>query len=92
MGLKFSWNPEKAASNLAKHGVSFEEASTIFGDPLSFTVSDPDHSDNEFRFVIVGQSFQGNLLVVVHSELEDSIRIISARQATRREREAYEQG
>jgi len=92
MGLQFSWNAEKAAVNRSKHGVSFEEASTVFGDPLSVTISDPDHSDDEFRFVIVGQSFEGQLLVVVHSEMEDSIRIISARPATRREREAYERG
>ena len=91
MGLEFSWNAEKAALNLSKHGVTFEEASTVFGDPLSVTVFDPDHSEEESRFVIVGQSFEGKLIVVVHSELEDSIRIISARLATRREREVYEQ-
>ena len=90
MGLRFSWNAEKAAANLAKHGVSFEEASTVFGDPLSATVFDPDHSDTESRFVILGQSFEGNLIVVVHSELGDSIRIISARPATRREKATYE--
>jgi len=92
MGLKFSWNAEKAAHNRAKHGVTFEEASTVFGDPLSVTVFDPDHSGDESRFVMVGRSFEGKLIVVAHSELEDSIRIISARLAIRREREAYEQG
>jgi len=91
MGLEFSWNAEKAALNLSKQGVTFEEASTVFGDPLSVTVFDPGHSETESRFVIVGQSFEGKLIVVVHSELEDSIRIISARLATRREREVYEQ-
>ena len=91
MGLQFSWNAEKAALNASKHGVTFEEASTVFGDPLSVAVFDPDHSEKESRFVIVGQSFEGKLIVVVHSELEDSIRIISARLATRREREVYEQ-
>ena len=91
MGLEFNWNAEKAAINRAKHRVSFEEASTVFGDPLSVTVPDPGHSDDEGRFVIVGQSFEGKLLVVVHTELADSIRIISARHATRREREVYEQ-
>ena len=68
MGLSFSWNAEKAAINLSRHGVSFEEASTVFGDPLSVTVFDPAHSDDESRFVIVGQSFEGKLVVVVHSE------------------------
>ena len=92
MGLKFSLNAEKAALNRAKHGVTFEEASTVFGDPLSVTVFDPDHSADESRFVIIGQSFEGKLIVVVHSELEESIRIISARSATGRERESYEQG
>ena len=91
MGLRFGWNAEKAAINLSKHGVSFEEASTIFGDPLSVTAIDPNHPDDESRFVIIGQSFEGSLIVVVHSELEDSIRIISVRPATRREREVYEQ-
>ena len=92
MGLTFSWNAEKAALNRAKHGVTFEEASTVFGDSLSVTMFDPDHSEDESRFVIIGQSFEGKLIVVVHSELEDSIRIISARSATGRERDAYEQG
>ena len=92
MGLEFSWNAEKAALNASKHGVTFEEASTVFGDPLSVTVFDPNHSEDESRFVIVGQSFEGKLIVVVHSELEESIRIISARPATGRERESYEQG
>lgn len=92
MPLEFSWDPNKAASNLEKHGVSFEEASTAFGDPLSITVNDPDHSEDEPRFVLVGLTFTGKLAVVVHVELEDSIRIISAREATRRERHEYEQG
>ena len=92
MPLEFSWDPVKAASTLEKHGVSFEEASTAFGDPLSITVHDPEHSDDEPRFVLVGLSFTGKIVVVVHVELEDSIRIISARDATRRERVEYEQG
>lgn len=91
MPLEFTWDREKAAANLAKHGVAFEEASTAFGDPLSVTVHDPDHSDDETRFVLVGQSFRGKLLVVVHSERGGSIRMISAREATRRERRDYEQ-
>lgn len=91
MSLEFAWDSAKAAANLVKHGVSFEEASTAFGDPLSLTIHDPDHSDDETRFVLVGQSFTGKLLVVVHSEVEGSIRIISAREATGRERRSYEQ-
>jgi uncharacterized DUF497 family protein len=91
MPLEFTWDPKKAASNLEKHGISFEEASTAFGDPLSITVNDPDHSEDETRFVLIGLTFEGNLVVVVHAELEDSIRIISAREATRQERKDYEQ-
>ena len=91
MSLEFSWDPKKAVDNLGKHGVSFEEASTAFGDPLSITVDDPDHSENEARFILVGQSFMGKLLIVVHSELEEGIRLISAREATLRERRTYEQ-
>jgi uncharacterized DUF497 family protein len=91
MPLEFRWDRGKADANLEKHDVSFEEASTVFGDPLSITVPDPDHSEDEARLVIVGQSFRGKLLVVVHSEREDGIRIISARLATRRERRDYEQ-
>ena len=92
MALEFSWNPSKAAANLEKHGVRFEDASTAFADPLSITVPDPAHSDDEQRYVMVGRSIEGKLLVVVHSERKDSIRIISAREASRRERREYEQG
>ena len=92
MALEFIWDANKAASNLEKHGVSFEEASTAFGDPLSITVHDPNHSEDETRFVLVGLTFEGKLVIVVHVELEGSIRIISAREATRRERNDYEQG
>lgn len=90
--MNFEWNPEKAAANIEKHGVSFEEAATAFGDPLSLTISDPDHSDSEDRFVLLGQSYSGRLLVVVHTERGDGIRIISARLATRYERRSYEEG
>ena len=92
MPLLFTWDAEKAAQNLRKHDVSFEEATTVFGDPLSLTVLDPDHSADEHRYVIVGQSFSGRLVLVVHVERESSIRIVSARLATRGERRAYEQG
>jgi hypothetical protein len=93
MSLQFSWNPRKAEANRRKHGVTFEEAATAFGDPLSITIPDPDHSVGENRFILIGQSNRPRLLVVVHLELaEDSIRLISARPATRRERRAYEEG
>lgn len=89
--MNFEWDPNKAAANLEKHGVSFEEASTAFGDPLSLTVGDPGHSDDEQRFILLGLSFQGRLLVVAHTDRGDVVRIISARLATRRERRDYEQ-
>jgi uncharacterized protein len=89
--VHFEWDPEKAGANERKHGVSFGEAATAFGDPLSLTIADPDHSDREDRFVLLGESFRGRLLVVVHTEREDRIRLISARLATRRERRAYEE-
>ncbi len=93
MALRFSWDPRKGASNLRKHGVSFEEAVTAFGDPLSFTIRDPRHSESEDRFVLLGLSANSQLLVVVHAERgDDDIRIISARLASRRERRQYEEG
>ena len=91
MGLTFEWDRRKAAANLKKHGVTFEEASTAFGDPLSLTIADPGHSVGEERFVLLGQSRYGQLLVVVHTEDEDHIRIISARRATRREKRTDEE-
>lgn len=92
MSLIFKWDKRKAAANLKKHGVSFQEAATVFGDPLSITIEDPDHSEDETRFIIIGQSYQGQTIVVAHAERGDNIRIISARLATRRERQAYEEG
>ncbi len=92
MPLGFSWDPRKAASNYRKHGVSFEEAVTAFGDPLSVTIPDPWHSQNESRFVLLGLSGSSQLLVVAHVERGDDIHIISARLATRRERNEYEEG
>ncbi|HWH91311.1 MAG TPA: BrnT family toxin [Candidatus Binatia bacterium] len=88
--MTFEWDSRKARSNLVKHGVGFEEASTIFGDPLSLTISDPDHSLREERYITVGKAFTGKLLVVVHTERGNNIRIISARPASRRERKFYE--
>jgi uncharacterized DUF497 family protein len=91
MALTFEWDSRKARSNLAKHGVTFEEAATIFGDVQSLTIPDPEHSLTEERFVTMGKAFGGKLLVVVHTERGDSIRIISARRANRRERTFYEE-
>jgi uncharacterized DUF497 family protein len=90
--MEFEWDPDKAARNLTKHGVSFHEAATVFGDPLAITYSDPDHSDDEDRFLTFGHSSEGHLLVVSHTDRGDRIRIISARRATRRERKLYEEG
>jgi len=91
MPLSFEWDERKAKTNLAKHGVSFEEASTVFGDPLSLTIPDPAHSQVEIRWIVLGQSHQRKLLVVAHTDRGDTIRIISARRATRRERKSYEE-
>ena len=91
MALSFEWDENKAKSNLAKHGVSFQEASTVFGDPLSLTISDPAHSQAEDRFIIIGHSHQRELLVVVHTERGDNMRVVSARRASRRERKTYEE-
>lgn len=91
--MQFEWDPRKAAENLSKHGVSFEEAATVFRDPLSATGRDPDHSEVEERFVTFGLSTQNRLRTVSHTEQEgDTIRIISARLATKGEREIYEEG
>ncbi len=88
--LTFEWDANKAASNLAKHGVSFEEAATVFGDPRSITIPDPEHSRTEARFIILGRSHRERLLVVIHTERGDNIRVISARRAGRGERKDYE--
>jgi len=89
MAITFEWDPEKASENLQKHGVSFEEGATCFGDLLSETIHDPDHSEGEDRYVLLGMSAQARLLVVVHVEREDNIRLISARPANRREAAKY---
>ena len=91
MYFDFEWHAAKAADNLKKHGICFEEAKTIFNDPLSITVADPQHSDDEDRFIDIGLSTSGQLLVVVYTEREGKIRIISSRKATRAERRAYGQ-
>lgn len=92
MGLTFEWDASKSVLNAEKHGVSFEEAATAFADPLSITIHDPDHSVDEHRYVLLGSSARGRLVVVVHAERDDNIRIISARRPTRREAAAYEVG
>jgi uncharacterized protein len=91
MALRFRWDPRKAAANVRKHGVTFEEAATVFGDPLSLTIADPDPSGEEQRFLVLGLSSRRRLLVVAHSERGDAVRIISARRVTRRERRTYEE-
>ena len=89
--MRFEWHPSKARANLRKHGVSFREAATVFGDPLSWTFTDPDHSTEEERHITIGTSQLGNLLVIAHTDRKGAIRIINARRATRRERRYYEQ-
>lgn len=88
--MRFDWDRDKAESNLRKHGVSFEEAATVFFDPLAASFEDPDHSVSEYRWITIGFSAKGRLIVVCHSEREDAIRIISARRATSRERKKHE--
>jgi uncharacterized DUF497 family protein len=90
--MEFKWDKNKAVSNLSKHEVSFEEAKTVFSDPLYVDFYDIDHSDDEHRYIIVGQSQQSQLLIVSYTERDHAIRLISARKATRREQEAYEKG
>ena len=90
MALEFEWDPQKAAANLVKHRVSFEEAATVFGDPLGGIVADPRHSSGEERFALIGLSQVRRLLAVMYAERRGVIRIISARAATRRERRNYE--
>ena len=90
--MEFEWDPNKAAGNLRKHGVSFAEAATVFGDVLSITVFDPHRTADEDRYITVGMSSRLRLLIVAHSERGDRIRIVSARELTRFEREQYERG
>lgn len=90
--MEFEWNPDKAELNSEKHNVSFEEAATVFNDPLSVTFPDPDHSVGESRYVIIGVSRFGQLLIVAHTDRGEKIRIISARKATRQEQRFYEEG
>ncbi len=89
--MKFEWDDKKAISNLKKHGISFEEASTVFGDWLAITIEDPLHSESEDRFIIIGKSELLNTLVVVHVERSEAVRIISARPASKNEQKFYEE-
>ncbi len=90
--MEFEWDSDKAIANVAKHGVSFQEAATVFGDPLAMTYYDPDHSVDEDRFLTFGLSNLGRLLVVSHTDRGERTRIISARAATRKERKQHEEG
>jgi uncharacterized DUF497 family protein len=90
--VRFEWDPKKAAANLKKHGVTFQEAATVFGDPLAITFQDPDHSKDEERHLTFGLSLQKRLIVVSHTERGDRTRIISARPMDREERVIYEEG
>jgi uncharacterized DUF497 family protein len=89
--VNFEWDPGKARRNRRKHGVSFQEAATVFGDPLAVTYPDPDHSASEQRFITVGISGAGRVLIVAHADGDESIRIISARRTTGHERKHYEE-
>jgi uncharacterized protein len=88
--MKFEWDDRKELANQRKHGVSFQEAATVFGDPLAATIPDPDHSQGESRFLTIGYSSSNRLLVVSHAEEGDNFRIIGAREANTHERKAYE--
>jgi uncharacterized DUF497 family protein len=90
--VEFEWDPDKERSNIEKHGVDFTEAATVFGDPLELTITDPDHSVGEYRFLSIGHSSFNRSLVVSYTEREDRIRIISARTASPKERRQYESG
>jgi len=92
MTLNFEWDEEKAKTNLKNHRVSFDEATTVFSDPLSITIPDPDHSADEQRSIDIGSSDRGRILVVVYTERGTNIRIISCRKATPTERRRYEEG
>lgn len=90
--MEFEWNPQKAVGNAKKHKISFQEASTVFGDILAITFADPDHSVSEQRYITFGLSRYNRLLVVLHTDREGRTRIISARLMTRKERKIYEEG
>ena len=88
--LQFEWDHDKSAKNFKKHNVSFKEAATVFSDPLSRTYPDPDHSFGEERYITIGMSEFGRILIISHKDLDDTIRIISSRITTSKERKFYE--
>jgi uncharacterized DUF497 family protein len=88
--MEFEWDPQKEQANLAKHGITFSEAATVFGDPLALTYFDPDHSSDEDRYLTFGTTAQGNFVLVVHTDRGDKTRLITARRMTSRERNQYE--
>lgn len=90
--MEFKWDDKKAAANLADHGVLFDEAKTVFDDPLYVDFYDPDHSYDEHRFLVAGESWQGRLLIVSYTERGDAVRLISAREVILAERKVYEEG
>ncbi len=90
--MKYEWDEQKAKSNLSKHGISFEEAQTVFNDPLYVDFYDPDHSEQEHRYIIIGESLKQRILLVSYIERRNKIRIISARQVTKQEKQAYQEG
>ena len=89
--MKFEWDDTKAANNIKKHGVTFNEASTVFRDPLAITYADPEHSIGEYCYLTFGRSIMNRLIVVAHSDRNDKVRLISAREMTRSERKDYEE-
>ena len=88
--LNIEWHTEKALTNIKRHNVTFEEDSTAFSDTLSLSIDDPLHSDDEKRYILIGKSYKNRILIVIHTERGDNIRIISARKATKKERVFYE--
>ena len=90
--MEFEWDPKKATKNARKHGVAFQEAATVFGDPLAITFEDPDHTTNEKRYLTFGLSQQKRLLIVSHTERRGRTRIMSTRPMDRKERRIYEEG
>lgn len=89
--MEFEWDPEKDRENQVKHGVAFEEASSVFGDAFAVTIDDPDHSTNEGRFLTTGYSNRRRLIIVAHTDRDDRLRLISARGVTPAERHVYEE-
>ena len=89
--MEFEWDPEKDQQNQGKHGISFDEASTVFGDPFALTINDPDHSAQENRFLTTGYSSRQRLIIVAHTDRDERVRLISARDVTATERHVYEE-